>query len=65
MPGYLTHAKVLIDTVDWLSDVEDKLQDRLSKKKPLTPLEKAILDRARAARQLLRYKPGEIGRAHV
>jgi hypothetical protein len=56
MPGYLTHTKVLIDTVDWLSDIEDTLQQRLWDKKPLSDLEKTILGRARTVRQLLRYK---------
>jgi hypothetical protein len=58
MPGYLTHTKVLIDTVDWLSDIENNLQKRISdKKQPLSELEKTILERARAVRQLLRSKP--------
>src|SRR5689334_17280165 len=56
MPGYLTHAKVLIDTVDWLSDIEDTLQKRIWDKKPVSDLENTILARARTVRQLLRYK---------
>jgi hypothetical protein len=59
MPGYLTQAKVLIDTVDWLSAVEDKLQQRIAAKKPLSELEKTIFQRVQQTRRLLRYKPGD------
>jgi hypothetical protein len=57
MPGYLTQAKVLIDTVDWLSAVEDKLQQRIWDKKPLSELENTIFQRAQETRRMLRYKP--------
>jgi len=60
MPGYITHVKVLIDTVEWLTDVENALQKRVDAKKKLSPLQKTVLDRARAARQFLRYKDKDV-----
>jgi len=57
MPGYLTQAKVLIDTVEWLSAVEDKLQQRIRDKKPLSQLESTIFQRVQETRRMLRYKP--------
>ena len=57
MPGYLTNAMILIETVNWLADVETVLTKREKSQGSLSKLEAHILKRARETREYLRYVP--------
>ncbi len=57
MPGYLTHAMILIETEKWLGDVEESLKGRVSAGQGLSELERKVLDLAEKTRKYLRYEP--------
>ena len=57
MPGYLTNAMILIETVNWLAELETVLTTREKNQGSLSNLEATVLKRARETREYLRYVP--------